>query len=453
MIRLRVTVMVVCLPAAGCSWFEDVFSSSGTGTAPNVQVEAFPVETRDVQWRGWSAIEQTNGLMTLRHVPDAGGRTMSLEINGHDLFMVFPVEAGKTYPADSRDNAVHFGGHYACIGPERIWNVHEQPFNPHGGPHRVVRQTGREDRHKLHFISRPDTWLGATISMERKITVHQGNTHVVIDEKVINRGPDPLECYLWDFTQIDAVDHRKPDRELRRLSVYVPVPRKDGKKEYTTFLDPKPAMQAQFDESLTAEVLAIHYAAEQFKIASDAEDWWVAAVDHDTGWTYVKAFDRTEGDRPVTVDNNGPIEVYGANRDEPLGGSFVELELLAGMGRYRSGESIEQREHWYATTCKGPVLELTPVGVVCDRLTCQRDGEYYDVSGRFGVFYLGVARLRLEDRKGKTLFVGEPILIDPRKEFTLTATAPAKKDAAAAVLEVFDYQAKLAGELARTDLR
>ena len=441
---------MACLLAGGCSWFE---GSSGTVGGTDVLVDAFPVKTRDVSWRGWSAIEQTNGLITMRHVPAAGARTMSLEINGDDAFLVFPDEMGKTYQADGRDNSVHFGGHYTCIGPERIWGVHEQPFNPHAGPYRVRQRVQKEDRHELDFASRPDTWRGATISIDRRITIHRGNTHVIVDEKVMNRGPDPLEFYVWDFTQIDAMKRRPANPGLRRLSVYVPVPLKDGRKAYTAFFEPKPEMRAQFDHRLPADVLAIHYAAEQFKIASHADDWWVAAVDHDTGWTYVKAFDRAEGARPVTVDNNGPIEVYGANRDEPLGGSFVELELLAGMGRHDSGDVIEQREHWYATTCKGPVLDFTPAGVVCDKLTAERDGEYYDVTGRFGVFHLGTARLRAVDQRGKTLFTGEPILIDPRKEFTLTATAPAKEDAAGLILEVFDHQAELAGELARADLR
>ncbi len=450
--RLAAGLVIGCLLTSGCSLFENWKNPFSKPPRLVIKVEADPVQTRDVTWRGWSAIEQTNGLITLRHVPAAGARTLSLEINGDDAFLVFPDEEGKTYPAGSRDTSVHFGGHYTCIGPERIWNVHEQPFNPHAGPYRVQRRTSRPDRHMLRFVSRPGTWRGATISTEREITMHRGNTHVVIDEKVMNRGPDPLEFYLWDFTQIDAVDHRKTNRALRRLSFYVPVPRKDGKKKYHSFLPPEPKMNAQFDESLPEDILAIHYAAEQFKIASHAA-WWVAAVDHDTGWTYVKSFEANPDARWAGVDDNGPIEVYGAGRDSPSGGSFVEMELLAGIGRYRTGEAIEQREYWYATTCTGPVVALTPAGVVCQAMAVNRDREYYDLSGRFGVFYLGTARPRVVDRQDETLFDGDPILIDPRKEFTLAATAPVKENAAAVVLEVFDHQACKVGELARVKLR
>ena len=429
------SVVPACCLAVGC------------GLLPGgPAVDAPAVVTRDVDWQGWKAIEQTNGLVTLRHVPAAGGRTLSLEIGGDDAFLVFPNERGRSYPVDGRPASVHFGGHYVCIGPETVWNVHDQPFNPHGGPYEARRQVDRPDCHELSLVSRPGTRKHATVSMERRIVVRSGSTHVTVDETVTNRGTGPLEFYIWDFTQIDAADRRKPaPHPLRRLSFYVPVPVRDGRKQYTVFMPGDPAKQGQFDEGLPADVLAIHYAAEQFKIASHAGQWWVAAVDHDTGWTYVKAFDADAQARHV--DGNGPIEVYGSFMTEPAGRPFVEMELLGGIRRCAPGESIRHRESWYACICKGPVLEFSPAGVVCERLAAVKQGAGWRVTGRFGVFDLGTARLRMVDGDNRTLWQSDPMVIDPRKEFGLDATVSPPKKTARIMLEIANHRGEKTGAL------
>lgn len=410
-----------------------------------------PARTRDVTWRDWQAIEQTNGLITLRHVPAAGGRTLSLQINGHDNFLVFPRQQGKTYAAGSLDSSVHFGGHYGCIGPERRWSVNDQPFNPHAGPYDARRAVDEPDRQSIEMVSLPGSWKGGTVSMKRTITMHRGNTHVIVDETVTNRGPEPLDFHLWDFTQIDGIDRDRPGHALRNLSFYLPLPRVESRQPYHSFLTKTPEMMAQFEYLSEDHILAIHFKGVEFKVASHALKWWIAAVDHATGWTYVKAFDAAPGSR--YMDGNGPIEVYGSGYDREKGQAFVEMELLTGFQRCRPGKGIEQREHWYATTCSGPVLDLTPVGTICERLKLAGDQQYYDVSGRFGVFYRGLARLKLVDHRDEVLFAGEPIPVDPREEFRLSATLPAKEGAVAVVLVILDHAHQEAGELARVRVR
>jgi len=379
------------------------------------------VTTREVPWRGWEAVEQSNGLVTLRHVPSAGGRTLSLEIGGDDAIAVFTENEGKVYPLNSHEGSVHFGGHYVAIGPETRWNVNDQPLNPHGGPYRYTIDNARGDAQSVTMRSRPDAFKGLTVSMERTITMRRGTTHVTIEEEVTNRGPDPIDFYIWDFTQIDALHHDRPGRPMRNLTLYVPLPPKEpGQSRYTHFLPPDPAKDAQFDASLPTDVLAIHYRARMFKIASHPESWWVAAVDHDTGWTYVKAF---EPDRLAQyVDGNAPVEVYGSAMHEPRPSPFVEMELLSGIKRYRPGAGPKQREDWYATVCYGPVLAFSEAGVVCEAMKLKREGKVCLLTGRYGVFYLGTAQVVALDLQGQEIGHSEPIFIDPRKELHLNTT-------------------------------
>ncbi len=402
------------------------------------QVLTPPVTTRERVWRGWDTVEQTNGLVTVRHVPAAGGRTLSLEIGADDAIAVFEENAGKVYPVDSREGAVHFGGHYTAIGPETRWNVSEQPFNPHGGPY-TYRIDNVGNTHHVSMTSRPDTHMGLTVDIERTITMKRGTTHIVIDEQVTNRGPDPTDFYIWDFTQIDARHANVPGQPLRNLTFYVPLPpERSGRPRFTRFLPPDPAKDAQFTILLEADILAIDFQAQQFKIASHAKDWWVACVDHDTGWTYVKAFDANHLAR--YVDGNGPIEVYGSNLDSPRPTPFVEMELLGGIDRHRPGTGPKQREHWYAAICVGPVLAFSKAGVVCERLSLQREGETCRLTGRYGVFHLGTAHIEALDMQGKEITRSKSVPIDPRRELLLDTTMeiPRKKRPDMFVLKVFD---------------
>jgi hypothetical protein len=138
-----------------------------------------------------------------------------------------------------------------------------------------------------------------------------------------------------------------------------------------------------------------------------------------------------------------------------MGQPFVEMELLTGIGRYRPGEALTQREHWFATSCKGPIVEVTPVGVVCEPLRVSRpgDGRQLSVSIRFGVFYLGTLQVSLLDVQGKTLYAAEPKAVNPCFEYVFNAALPNQAAAEHLVLEVFDYRHNKVGELARAKLR
>jgi hypothetical protein len=423
--------------AGGCSWLEEAFG----GGQRHANVPA--VSSRETSWRGWDVVEQTNGFVTMRHVPAIGGRTMSLEIGGDDAFLVWPGRAGRVQPAGTQPVGVAFGGHYCCLGPEKRWDVNNQAFNPHSGPYRYRLDRSNDAEHTLTLTSRPGTWKDVTWEAERSITIRRGNTHVTIDERIANRGRQPIDYYLWDFTQIDALDAQG---RMRKLTVYLPVPERDGKKLYRQLGPDTEDVLAQFDESVGPGVVAIHYAGAMFKVASDAGDWWLACVDRDSGWTYVKAFEPQRGAR--YVDNNGPIEVFGSkiNRKTPL--AFLELELLTGLRRYRPGDVLHQREHWYATICcHGPVVRVNDVGIVAEPLRCRAQADSVAVEGRFGVFYAGFAEVHLFNDAGLPVGRSDPIAINPTRELVLDTQMPTREPPARVMLHVFDYRGRRVGAL------
>lgn len=408
-----------------------------------------PLQSREVAWRGWKAIEQTNGLFTLRHVPAIGGRTMSVEIGGDDAILVFPSEQGKSYSPAERYKSVHFGGHYTCIGPELVWNVNEQPFSPHSGEYRYELDTSSPDRHVLHLISRPGTWLDATIQIERDITTFRGNTHVIVDERIFNRGREPLRFYSWDFTQINAL--RPRGGGLRDLTIYVPVPDRDGRKEYKQFVTLPPEASVQFDENVGPGILGIDNHGFLFKIASHAAAWWLACVDHQTGWTYIKAFDVDPAAQ--YVDDNGPIEVFGSAYDRDKPEAFLEMELLGGIRSVPPGVPITTREHWYATICRGPVLAMTDVGLVAEPLRCARKGDVVEAKGRFGVFYAGYVQVELFDADALPAGASERIAITPTQTLALHASVHPEAGAVRATLFVLDHQGRRVGVLDSVPIR
>ncbi len=431
----------------GCKAFDKLFEHWHNPLADEdnqtYSVKVAQLATGQTRWQGWSAVEQTNGLLTLRHVPAIGGRTMSLELAGTDAFYINPKLKGQTLELNSKDTAVLFGGHFAGLGPQRLWNKNQQPFNPVAGPYKYFVNAEQKDRHTVRMVSQRGTWRGATIAMERSISMYKGNTHIEIQEQLTNHGPDPLDCLLWDVTRLDAIDRQRGENILRPMKIYTPVKMVDGQKKFRAL---KESGKLKVNKELPNDVLEIPYKGMPIKLVSDADKHWIAAVDQHTGWTYIKQFEG--GETGHYIDNEGPIRVTASAYDPVRGRAVVNLELLTSFARCQPQKSIRQKAHWYATVCKGPILELTRVGAVCRKLSLKADKKYYDLAGRFGVFYRGFARLVILDRDGEPVFTGPTMPIDPREEFIVSAALPADDDADTIVLKIYDHNNEYVDNLA-----
>ncbi|NLX13927.1 MAG: hypothetical protein GXY44_09790 [Phycisphaerales bacterium] len=435
----------------GCRFFENWENPFALSDRKEYKIIVEPLETRQVEWSGWSAIEQGNGLLTLRHVPAAGGRTLSCMIHEDDVFWVNDQWRGQRRPADAQETGIDFGGNYLAIGPQRSWSLQQQPFNPNAGPWQAEIENQDALSHTVRMTSRPGTLRGATVEMERSITMHRGNTHVRIEQKATNRGPDSIDFLLRTVTEIDGLRRRTADQPLRRLSFFFPVPLLDGVKKYRPILSLQTQTGTHFDASLPEDVLAVHYGGQAVQVISDSRKGWIAAVDRQSGWTFIKTLDALES--AGYVDQHGPIELATGAMDRAQNLAVNRMELLGGFQRCRPGADIAQIEHWYAAVCQGPILAVTSVGAACEPLALRQEKEYIDVSGRFAVFYRGLARLAVLDHRDRELFVGEPIPIDPRQELLINATLPVKDKADVVVLRIHDYLDEPVGELAREHLR
>ncbi len=435
----------------GCRFFEK-WENPFAGSSHKVyKIIVEPLATRQVEWSGWSAIEQSNGLLTLRHVPAAGGRTLSCAIEGDDAFWVNPQWRGQSWPAGTKETSVDFGGHFLALGPQRSWSLQQQPFNPNAGPWQAEIESHDPQIHTVRLVSRPGTLRGATVEMERTITLHCGNTHVRIEQKAVNRGPDPLDFLLRTVTEIDGLNRRQAGLPPRSLSFFFPVPLVDGVKKYRPLLSLQAQAGTRFDAQFPTDVVAVHYGGQAVQVLSDSRKGWIAAVDQQSGWTFIKSLDGLE--TAGYVDHHGPIELETGVLDRGRSLAINRMELVGGFQRCRPGAGITQTEHWYVAVCRGPILAVTPVGATCEPLTLRPEKEYIDVSGRFAVFYCGLARLAVLDHRDQEIFVDEPIPIDPRQELQIDATLPIKEKADVVVLRIYDYRDQLVGELAREHLR
>jgi hypothetical protein len=230
---------------------------------------------------------------------------------------------------------------------------------------------------------------------------------------------------------------------LRPLKIYAPVRLIEGQKKFDVLDGGK---DLKLNRDLPNNVLEITYNGKPLKIISDADQHWIGAVDQHTGWTYIKKFEG--GGRGRYIEDEGPMRITASAYDPIRQRAVVNLELLTSFERIKTRKKIRQKAHWYATVCNGPILEVNSVGAVCQKLSMKADKKYYDLNGRFGVFYRGFARLVILNRDDEVLFTGSTMPIDPREEFVVSAALPVDDDADMIKLKVYDYQNRFVGNLA-----
>lgn len=383
-----------------------------------VLVHTEPVTNRRVNVQSFSMVEQSNGLVTLRHMPAVGGKTIAIRFADDDPLV----------------------GHQVRLGPDRLWPPTAQPDNLTAG-HYHYSESLLPDRTTVRMVSPTATSGKATVTVEHDITMRQGTTRIELEERLFNRGPDPLDYQLIDSLMLDGRHQPVPEAALRKWVLYLPVEMREGNKDY--LLDAADSDAVEVDERQPGDLIAVHYRGQPFQLISRADRQWIVALDSETGWTLVRQFDTREKERFFNED--GPIHLIACADSDT-----IDLQLRSGFVRRRPNRSITRLETWCLTRCRGPILEVKETAVVCARMVAARDKEYYDISGRYGVFYRGHARLIVLDAEDEALFTSRPIAIEPGKEFKLSAALPADEDAVDIVLKIYDYQDEPVGELDRT---
>lgn len=348
-------------------------------------------------WRRSAAL--SNGLVKASVVPQVAGRTLEYALGGYNFLFLGRSELGKTFQQGGEPRYQHFGGAFIQLHPEDRWltllsdrlpelftgsyKLHFPPQAEGGGA-------------VLELESPPD--MAANARLARRIELFPGASRMRITDTLTNLRLVPLEWGLQAMLQLKGAP--EPSGVLRRgeaargdIALYVPLNPKSrlkGGVEYVVGGRATPRGASQWSTAELPGLLVLRYRGELGKAIVDPDLPWVAFVDHASGHAFVQV---CSVPRKVIQSIGRSLAPY----------PFIEVQCFAPVRRIGPGESIALTQEWFATRCRGPVVDVTAAGIVASPLSLLRAEGRTWAAGTFGVFYAGTAELLLADADGAEL--------------------------------------------------
>lgn len=172
--------------------------------------------------KGWNSIVLQDSGLTLRIVPEVGGRLMSIEFQGHEICFVHPQLEGKVYRG-SADQWLElcqdwsfplWGGGKTWVAPESAW--------PRGAPHRdldslpwILEESWIDDA-SMGVQVRSEVCRDSGLQIMRRLSLPAGANGWTVEHELCNAGAGDISCGLWDVLML-----QRPAR------VSVPLARQD----------------------------------------------------------------------------------------------------------------------------------------------------------------------------------------------------------------------------------
>ena len=418
-------------------------------------------EAQPSKYRGWDTLKLANGLMEVHVVPEIGGRVIQLKLAAYEYLFVNDELAGRRPPPSglAPDGAwLNYGGEKLWPAPQgkdspERWDGPPDPVldgSPHAGS--VVRAGG--NLAAIRLVSRDDPRSG--IRFAREIQLFADSSHVHIEATMTNIDTKPRRWGIWSVLQHNAANRSGTGYD-RNIRVFCPLPADSARgKGYYVMRGPED--HTSFQPNAAQTMIVSHYERKMGKIGVDCAAGWVATVHGSAGYVLVQRFPYYPGkeypDRSaVEVWLHGPYGPKAAMTDALTFPYFIETELLSPFARLAPGESYTFGYDWFAAAIGGnySVLDCTDAGVVCEPLTATRPSGRLAVTGRFGIFHRGTARLIFQYGDG-TALEGAVIerRVSPLEPLVLAeALSEPPREARTVALVVYDVAGRIRGSLGR----
>jgi hypothetical protein len=373
------------------------------------------VESRSnyLNW-GWDAVVLKNGFITVATVPAIGARIMQYDLGRHASIFVNESELGKTYTPGPSSSWPNFGGFKNWPAPQERWNWPPPPTIDFG-PYEVRTVSETPDSVTIESVGQKERWLTPGLRFIRRTTIFRNSSRVRVSQTLVNEGSSAARWSVWDITQ--SIVHHSKKTDYENFWVYFPI---DPLSRYGKSGVRFDQNSAAWKGEVSPGIFGVQFVPDGKKLFSDSyglHESWVCYADNLDGYVYAKVF-------PLFKDQEYPdqgahVEVWVSNDPLYLEEEVVSpvVELAANGGQYTFTED------WYAARMQGPVLSVSSVGAVQEDLKIENGR----ITGRFGVFYTGSARLSYLDEDGMELGSGKEWPVTPLETFVLdeTDTIPA----------------------------
>jgi len=165
---------------------------------------------------GWNGYVWESGDLSVGVVPELGGRIMSLQFRGEELFFTQQKYAGETFALSQLAvNKKNFGfrvwgGDKTWIAPEKLWIDKIPPLDLDAAPY-IFSFDEKERRVTMVSSICRETGLQIT----REVQFGEGND-LRLTETIKNESQNAIQRGIWNVTQI-----------LRPFEIYFPCDRKE----------------------------------------------------------------------------------------------------------------------------------------------------------------------------------------------------------------------------------
>ncbi|HVN53283.1 MAG TPA: hypothetical protein VMT46_03050 [Anaerolineaceae bacterium] len=423
---------------------------------------------RQVNYRGWDALELKNDCVSLAAVPDIGGRLMAYQLGPYSFLYNDPTLAGKLFTPEENqgDGSLaawkNYGGDKTWPSPQGWENEDQWP-----GPPDPILDSGRYSYEAgmeagcawVRMVSPAGSSTG--IQITRQLTLLPASTRVQAGLSFTNISHRRVRWSIWDVVQLDS-SRRRPEGRLEadpscvvtaRLNPHSRFPRgftvmfgEENNPQWTT--DPECSL---FIGKNLWEI---------GKVGLDSPGGWVAFSNPSAGFAFSERFsyDPSAGypDQGATVEFWTVGKGRVANLDyEGSDIYLMETEVLSPFYPFEPGETRTTSIEWGACACTGMVSDVTPAGCVAEPLRVEPVvGGKIRLRGSFGVFDRGELWLSWKDAAGGTVESSSLGPVDPLHPVLLDAAAQvqAPPGATAIWLDVKAASSKSTAPLASASL-
>ena len=405
------------------------------GQTPSVTIQTV---SNYNQWKWDTTIVMQNDLITMATVPAIGGRVMQYDLGSLPSIMVNSTLFGKKYtPANGGYH--NFGGFKNWPSPQNIWpGTWPPPPTLDYGAYTILDTSQTNDSVSLSILSPIEKWVAPNIQFMRRATIFTGSSRVRMEQTIINKGTKDTSWGMWSIVQ--AIVNHPGKTDTANYWAYFPI---NPKSVYGTS-GVKPDVSSKAWKGLVAPgVYGVQFVAESKKIFADPDKGWIAYTSLSDTVVFARTFPVFEGMK--YPDNGARTTVYvsAVSTSDPL---YMEVEVKSPVVTLAAnGGNYTFTENWWAAKVRAPILDVDSVGIIAKRLSYLSVTE--NLSGIYGVFYTGTAKIAFLDEQGQLLTEGQSHPVTPLAEFRLQETVTIPANAKTVEVKIYNAKNELVGIL------
>jgi hypothetical protein len=410
-----------------------------------------------VSYHGWQAIELRNGIVRSVIVPDVGGRIMAFDLGPYAYLWNNRSLLGKLFsPEENAGDGTagswkNYGGSKTWPAPQG-WETEDQW---HGPPDPVL-DTGRyalkeaavvEGWPTAAVVSPPDPRTGMQIT--RRFALEPGAAHATLHLEMRNASSRPRTWSIWDVVQLDATSidtdgHVHPNKQAW---FYVPTnPASRFPAGYNVMYGAQDNPEWQPD--VCPGLFGAQYLFRVGKVGVDSQAGWLAFVNGAGDWAFCARFAVETG--ATYPDDGATVECWTTGLGGRVSGLdyernplyHLEAEVLGPLRMLRPGQVQTLEVEWYVARCPGPIVHVTPLACVHEKLQQQPADGGMRLRGTFGVFRPGRADLVWLGDGGLKLATEALVAVDPTNVLQVDVLREPPQGAAGVDLRLADSGGK-----------